>query len=73
MLKVVLAADRGGAAAPLIELFALVDSGAWGPQFRLSPAFVDYDVALLGRADFFQAFTVTFQEDLRAPVFHLDH
>ncbi len=47
--------------------------GALGPQFRLSPAFVDYDGALLGRADFFQAFTVTFQEDRRAPVFHLDH
>jgi hypothetical protein len=34
----------------------------WGPAFRLSPWFVDDDeVFLLGRADFFAVFTITFE------------
>jgi hypothetical protein len=44
----------------------------WGPAFRLSPWFVDDDeVFLLGRADFFAVFTITFEEG-RGRVFHLD-
>jgi hypothetical protein len=44
---------------------------AWGPAFALSPVFVDGGSFLLGRADFFSVFTVTFQEG-RGRVFHLD-
>lgn len=44
----------------------------WGPAFPLSPWFVDDDDAfLLGRADFFAVFTITFEES-RSRVFHLD-
>jgi hypothetical protein len=45
----------------------------WGPVFELSPAFSEKEPLLLGRHDFFKAFTVTFQEDARTPVFHLDY
>jgi hypothetical protein len=48
-------------------------SVAWGPRFPLSPSFSDKDPFLLGRADFFKRFTVTFQENLTPPVFHLDY
>jgi hypothetical protein len=44
---------------------------AWGPAFSLRPWFVDDDVFLLGRADFFSVFTITFEEG-RGRVFHLD-
>jgi hypothetical protein len=44
----------------------------WGPRFRLDPMFADADVALLGREDFFRAFTITFQEHATTPVYHLD-
>src|SRR5689334_10570292 len=44
---------------------------AWGPAFTLSPVFIDDGLFLLGRADFFSAFTVTFEEG-RGRVFHLD-
>jgi hypothetical protein len=47
-----------------------VDS-PWGPTFGLDPSFVDDDMFLLGRADFFSVFTVTFEEG-RGRVFHLD-
>jgi hypothetical protein len=43
----------------------------WGPAFPLRPWFVDDDVFLLGRADFFAVFTITFEEG-RGRVFHLD-
>jgi hypothetical protein len=43
----------------------------WGPVFTLSPFFIDDDSFLLGRADFFSVFTVTFEEG-RGRVFHLD-
>ena len=43
----------------------------WGPAFTLCPSFIDNDSSLLGRADFFSAFTVTFEEG-RGRVFHLD-
>lgn len=46
----------------------------WGPQFLLSPAFSENDdCLLLGRQDFFRAFTVTFQEQASGPVFHVDY
>ena len=51
-----------------------VSTGAetpWGPAFRLWPFFIDDDSSLLGRADFFSVFTVTFEEG-RGRVFHLD-
>jgi hypothetical protein len=44
---------------------------AWGPAFTLSPFFIDDGSFLLGRADFFSVFTVTFEEG-RGRVFHLD-
>jgi hypothetical protein len=44
---------------------------AWGPAFTLSPFFIDGGSFLLGRADFFSVFTVTFEEG-RGRVFHLD-
>lgn len=46
---------------------------AWGPPVLLNPAFSDKEPLLLGRCDFFQAFTVTFQEHAQTPVFHLDY
>jgi hypothetical protein len=46
------------------------DAG-WGPAFTLSPFFIDGGSFLLGRADFFRVFTMTFQEG-RGRVFHLD-
>ena len=51
-----------------------VSTGAdspWGPTFTLSPYFIDDNSFLLGRADFFSVFTVTFEEG-RGRVFHLD-
>jgi hypothetical protein len=47
-----------------------IDS-TWGPGFVLKPTFIDDDSFLLGRADFFSVFTVTFEEG-RGRVFHLD-
>jgi hypothetical protein len=44
---------------------------AWGPTFTLSPFFIDDGSFLLGRADFFSVFTVTFEEG-RGRIFHLD-
>jgi hypothetical protein len=44
---------------------------AWGPAFTLSPVFIDGGSLLLGRADFFSVFTVTFEEG-RGRIFHLD-
>jgi hypothetical protein len=44
----------------------------WGPTFRLNPAFTDLQPdpsPLLGRADFFRAFAVTFNEDDQSPSF----
>ena len=44
----------------------------WGQEFALRPLFSEHEVALLGRWDFFRAFVITFEEDERAPRFHLD-
>jgi hypothetical protein len=44
---------------------------AWGPFFTLQPSFIDDGSFLLGRADFFSVFTVTFEEG-RGRIFHLD-
>lgn len=44
---------------------------AWGPTFTLRPFFIDDGSFLLGRADFFSVFTVTFEEG-RGRIFHLD-
>ena len=44
---------------------------AWGPAFTLRPVFIDDSSLLLGRADFFSVFTVTFEEG-RGRIFHLD-
>jgi len=35
----------------------------WGPGFALEPGFTEHDAFLLGRADFFKAFTVIFDVD----------
>ena len=58
-----------------IALFEPASDGTrqpWGPGFALTPAFIEHDAFLLGRADFFRAFTVTFEETAEGPVFHLD-
>ncbi|MEX2194340.1 MAG: hypothetical protein WD844_03565 [Thermoleophilaceae bacterium] len=45
----------------------------WGPRFRFEPAFVeDDDAFLLGRADFFNVFTVAFDRGPNSS-FHLDY
>jgi hypothetical protein len=43
-----------------------------GPRLTLHPWFGEPEDFLLGRADFFQAFTITFVENPAAPLFHLD-
>jgi hypothetical protein len=57
---------------PLLGQVIANDGTAWGPRFPLAPVFADADIALLGREDFFRAFTITFQEHPAAPVYHLD-
>ena len=44
----------------------------WGPRFALSPVFIEHDAFLLGRADFFRLFTITFEATAHGRVFHLD-
>ncbi len=39
-----------------------IEDEDWGSAFPLYPVFADIDVFLLGRADFFAAFIVTFNE-----------
>jgi hypothetical protein len=44
----------------------------WGPGFAMNPAFTDLrpePPTLLGRADFFQAFSILFEEDAATPSF----
>jgi len=43
----------------------------WGPPLTLNPEWAKDTVALFGRADFFAAFTVTFEE--QGSTFHLDY
>jgi hypothetical protein len=46
----------------------------WGPVFPLSPMFIQPDDILFGRADFFQAFTVSFELNHNPfGLFHLDY
>ena len=56
----------------LFELDANGDEQGWGPGFPLSPAFTEHDAFLLGRADFFRSFTVTFETGDAGQVFHID-
>lgn len=58
-----------------IALFESASDGTrqpWGPGFTLAPAFIEHDVFLLGRADFFRAFKLTFEEAPAGPVFYVD-
>lgn len=59
-------------AVPITGQVIAADGSVWGPRFSLDPLFADTDVALLGREDFFRAFTITFQEHPATPVYHLD-
>ena len=59
---------RAGVSRPDVSTRA---DSAWGPAFTLSPFFIDNGSFLLGRADFLNVFTVTFEEG-RGRVFHLD-
>jgi hypothetical protein len=63
-----LAADRTSISRHDVSTGA---DSAWGPAFTLWPFFIDDGSFLLGRADFFSVFTVTFEEG-RGRVFHLD-
>ena len=64
-------------AVPILgQIAAFVDGGPdpapWGPVFPLNPGFTDLEPepsTLLGRADFFQAFEITFNEGPDAPTF----
>jgi hypothetical protein len=44
----------------------------WGPELRLRPVFAEVPIALLGRADFFPHFRITFETDAVGAIFHLD-
>jgi hypothetical protein len=44
----------------------------WGAGFTLSPAFTEHNSFLLGRADFFAALAVTFENTATGPIFHVD-
>jgi hypothetical protein len=58
------------------QVIANLPSGEtlWGPVVDLTPSFAEDAVALFGRADFFAAFSITFEEDAtHGPVFHLDY
>jgi hypothetical protein len=48
------------------------DVEPWGPTFDLTPEFAADTVPLFGRADFFEAFTVTLDQPGGA-CFHLDY
>jgi hypothetical protein len=54
-----------------IQAQAIVDGQDWGAPFNLRPAFADVEAILLGREDFFGAFTVTFDERPDPPYFEL--
>ncbi len=46
----------------------------WGPAIPLAPQFAENATPLFGRADFFQAFVITFARDANlGELFHLDH
>jgi hypothetical protein len=69
--------DTWSATIPIRGVVAAVFDPAkgaepWGPGFAMNPAFTDLQPEpspLLGRADFFQAFSVLFEEDATAPSF----
>lgn len=45
----------------------------WADGFVMAPVFTEHNSFLLGRQDFFKAFTVTFEEgNADGPFFHLD-
>jgi hypothetical protein len=44
----------------------------WGPEITLTPEFATDTIPLFGRADFFEAFTVTIDQP-GGQVFHLDY
>jgi hypothetical protein len=56
-----------------VAAFISSEPEPWGPHIPLSPAFGQHRAFLLGRADFFRVFTVTFQEHASDPVFHVDY
>lgn len=60
------------AGVALFELAADGSSQPWGNGFSVNPAFTEHDAFLLGREDFFAAFTVTFENGPDGGVFHLD-
>jgi hypothetical protein len=60
------------ATVPMYGRVVADDGTPWGPRFPLHPMFADTGIPLLGREDFFRAFTVTFQEHPDTPVYHLD-
>ena len=55
-----------------ISAYVVAGFGLWGPRFTIDPAFSNLSAVLLGRADFFRAFAITFQEHPATPVYHLD-
>lgn len=44
----------------------------WGPWIEMSPEFAEETIPMFGRADFFRAFMVTFDQP-SGNVFHLDY
>lgn len=58
-----------------VVLFEPAEDGStrpWGPGFPLDPAFTEHDAFLLGRADFFRAFNISFREEPEGSVFYLE-
>ncbi len=45
----------------------------WGPQFPMDPAFAEKDVTLLGRSDFFPAFSIYFRTNAHGPLFTIEY
>lgn len=56
----------------VVQFPAPRDVEPWGPTFDLTPEFAADTVPLFGRADFFEAFTVTLDQPGGA-CFHLDY
>jgi hypothetical protein len=68
----------GGATIPALTLPRPIEAqvllgGAelWGSPFQLCPLFADVESILLGRADFFRAFKISFDEHEEPPCFTL--
>jgi hypothetical protein len=49
------------------------DKELWGPEISLDPAFAEKPDFLLGMADFFGAFSITFEQGQTPPKFYVSY